>query len=359
MWSAHSKRIRLALGVTAALAVVVLVVSFSHIHREPARNELLRLVPNDATSVVFVDLAELRNSPFLAALYSWAPQVTEDSDYTHFVADTGFNYERDLGQVLIAVSNHGATSNTLVLVDGKFDRMKIESYLARNSAPTSQGQPKVLRIPTKAGDKLVSFAFLSDRRIAIADSENLAAALSASSREPALTEWQTRFDRLAGSPLFAVIRQDPTIPTALALQSPQLAMLIAQLPWITLAGKPTGNLLQVVVEGESPSDAAATQLNDFLQGIQLLAQNGLNDPQLRQRMNPEEREAYLELLKGTLIDKIGRGESKSIRVVFPLTLRILQLGQATSHAPRLPADLSRKTDGNPTSRKDVSPGRKN
>src|SRR5205823_9981270 len=87
-------------------------------------------------------------------------------------------------------------------------------------------------------------------------------------------------------------------------------------------------LLRVVAEGESLSDVTASQLSDFLQGMQLLAQNGLNDPKLRQQMNPEERDVYLKLLKGTQVDKIGRGESKSVRVVFPITPQFLKIAKS-------------------------------
>jgi hypothetical protein len=329
MRSENAKKTFLALGVAAATAGALLFVYCSSNHRDSTRAELLRFVPPYTTSVVLVDLDQLRNSPFLATLHSWAPHAAEDTEYRQFIADTGFNYERDLAQVFIAVSHHGGALHTLVLAEGKFDRNKIEAYLTRNSAPTQQGNLKVFRIPAWMRDKSIFFAFLSDRRIAIADSENLAGLLSAAKDESAHAEWQNRFDRLAGSPLFIVVRQDPTVHTVLASQSPQLATLIDQLPWITLAGKPSGNLLQVVIEGESSSDAASSQLLDFLQGIQLLAQNGLNDPQLRQRMNPEQRNAYIELLQGTLIDKIGRGESKSVRIVLPITPQFLQVAAAS------------------------------
>ena len=314
--------------VAAAFTVTVLVLRFSSNDTDSRRAQLLRFVPTDATSVVFVDLDQLRNSPFLSALYAWTPHPAPDSEYTQFVADSGFDYERDLGKVLIAISNRATNSATLVVAEGKFDRKKIEAYLARSSAPGEQGSLKVFRIPAKPGDKPLSFSFLSDRRIAITDSETLDAVLSTADRPAGHAEWQTRFDRLAGSPLFAVIRQDPTIQTALASQSPQLATLIDQLPWITLAGKPDGSLLRVVAEGESPSDAMSAQLSEFLQGIRLLAQTGLNDPKLRQRMNPEERDAYVELLKGTEIERIGRGEAKSVRVVLPITPEFLKIAKS-------------------------------
>src|SRR5262249_9233570 len=264
-------------------------------------------------TVVFVDLDQLRASPFLATLYSWAPHPTEDFDYRQFLSETGFDYERDLSRVVVAISNRPPSLRTLVLADGKFDRGKIEAFLNRNSHPAKQGNRVVFLIPAKAS-KTASFAFLSDHRVAIANSEDLEPLFSAHIPEPAQTEWQTRFDRLAGSPIFAVIRQDPTIQNAVASQSPDLAAFIGQLPWVSLAARPEADALQVVAEGETITDTASTQLRDFLQGIRLLAEDGLNDPKLRERMNPEERAAYIAVLRRTEIEMISRGEVKSVRM---------------------------------------------
>jgi hypothetical protein len=360
MWSANTKKISLALAAVAAITLALPLFYFFSNNRDSARAELLRFVPAAATSVVFVDVDQLRNSPFLATLYTWAPHAAEDSDYTQFVADTGFNYERDLAQLFIAVSNHGSISNTMVLAEGRFDRKKIEAYLTRSSPSTQQGNLKVFCIPAWIRDKPIFFSFLSDRRIAIADSENLATLLAAANNESAHAEWQPRFDRLAGSQLFIVVRQDPTVHMVLAGQSPQLATLIDQLPWITLAGKPNGDLLQVVIEAESPSDGAGSQLRDLLQGIQLLAQNGLNDPKLRQQMNPQERKVYLELFKGMQIDKIGRGETKSVRIVLPITAQFLQIAAASKFDGT--PDTTRAPSASPknkTAPKQTKPAKKN
>jgi hypothetical protein len=71
-------------------------------------------------------------------------------------------------------------------------------------------------------------------------------------------------------------------------------------------------------------------LRDFLQGVLLLAQNGLNDAKLRQQMNSEEREAYLEILKSADVQKIDRVEWKSVRVVLFVTPRFLDLARLPS-----------------------------
>jgi hypothetical protein len=324
------------------LAILLLALHFSRDADGSARQHLLRLVPADATAVIYVDLDELRASPFLAELYAWAPHAIEDSEYAQFVRDTGFSYERDLRQVVVAISNHGGDENIFAVADGKFDRKKIEAFFDRNGKFSQQGKWKVFRINATANEKPLLFAFLSDDRVAFGNFEDFSAALSAASSNPFCAEWNARFERLAGSPLFAVIRQDPAMQNALnavapgGFRSPQLSALLGQLQWISIAGKPDGDQLRIVADGECLAPQTASQLNDLLQGLLLLAQNGLNDPKLRQTMNPEEREAYLELLKSAEVQKIDRGEWKSVRVLLEITPKFLDVARVASIS--VPAD---------------------
>jgi hypothetical protein len=363
MASYPTKRVAVA-ALAAALVILAILLSlhFSRGSRDSARAELLAFVPPDATSVVFIDLDQLRASPFLATLYAWAPHPAEDADYTQFVAETGFHYERDLAQVLVAVSNRGSSRSTLALARGKFDRKKMEAYLGRNATPFEQRTQKVFGFAAKPNgqEKAMSLAFLSDQRIAISDSEKLAQVLGSAEPPAGRAEWQRRFDRLAGSPFFAVIRQDPAVQTLLAGQSPQLASFIRQLPWISVAAKPEGDMVRVVAEGETLTDTAASQLRDFLEGIQLLAQSGLDDPQLRLRMKPEERDAYVELVKETEIEKIDRSEGKAVRVILPITPQFLKIARfpKVGAAPD-PADPPAPVDKRKPPSRQAKPAKRN
>jgi hypothetical protein len=306
------------------------------------RQELLRLVPTDSSAVIFLDLDQFRSSPFLAKLYSWAPLVSEDSEYAQFVRDTGFSYERDLEKAVVAVSNNGKRTNWLAILDGKFDRKKIETFLNRGSQSNQQGKQKIFRLDAVSHDQPLSLVFLSSERIAITNSENFSVTLASSDGVSGHTEWNTRFDRLAGTPLFAVIRQDPSVQNAFrsaapgGWRSPQLSTLLDQLQWISVAGKPEGEQLRLVAEGECLSQQPTSQLRDFLQGILMLAQGGLNDPKLRQQLHPDEREAYLEILKSADIQKIDRGEWKSVRVVLEITPKFLDMSRVASLAAPIP-----------------------
>jgi hypothetical protein len=339
----RAKKIAFASAAAVLIAASLVALYFSLGSDGQTRAHLLQLVPSDATAVIFVDLDELRASPFLAKLYTWAPQLKEDSEYAQFVRDSGFSYERDLRRVALAISNHGSTTNLFAVADGIFDRKKIEAFFSRSGKSRQQGKWKVFQLNAAPNEEPFSFAFLGSGRIAVGDSENFLAALSSMQNGSSQSEWTARFERLAGSPFFAVIRQDSALQRAFTsaapggFRSPQLASLLAQLQWISVAGKPDGEQLRVVADGECLDPAAASQLRDFLQGILLLAQNGLHDPKLRQKMNPEERQAYLEIIRSADIQKIDRGEWKSVRLSVEITPAFLDLARlSTAVAPAEP-----------------------
>jgi hypothetical protein len=311
------------------------------------RESALALMPADARAVIFGEAGALRRSPFLEALYRWAPHPPADADYTQFVAATGFNYERDLDRVAIATEKRGGSPSFFAVADGRFDRDKIAAYAARNGTRSKEGGREIFRVQPSDGSRAILFTFLSHSRIALTDDVSLLPYLAKPADVFDKTRWNARFERLAGSPVFAVIRQEDGAAASLpdapgGFRSPQLAALLGQLQWITLAGKPDGGNLRVVAEGDCPSDAASRQLSEFLQGLVTLAETGLNDPKLRQQLPPDVRENYLRLLQSADISTIGRGETQSVRVVLTVTPALLESAQASlapaSAIPAAPAE---------------------
>ncbi len=331
-------------GIVLAGVAVVLgaALSFGYHHwsarKGAAREEVLALIPPSASAVLFADFDQLRSAPFLAELYAWAPKPQADPGYTQFVKETGFDYEQDLARIAVAVEGHEPDSTLFAIVDGKFDRQKVAAYaLKSGSAEKTEGR-EVFSVSESGSSKRISFTFLRNDRIALTDNPDLGALLGSRKRGEDAAEWRSRFERLAGSPVFAVIRQDAAAGTALAsqapggLRSPQLSALLNQLQWITVAGKPDNDRLRVVAEGECAAEATARQLADLLNGIMILAQAGLNDAKTRQQLDPAAREAYLELLKGADVSKIDRGETKAVRLVFEITPRFLEVARSASPA---------------------------
>ncbi len=268
---------RTQIGLAAALVSLSAVAFFGvrkwSVRTGSPREEVLTLMPTDASAVLFADFGELRRAPFIAQLYAWAPKPQADADYSQFVKETGFDYERDLDRVAIAVEKRGQDSAVFALLDGKFDRQKISVFAKKDGTAAKTRGREIFSVPVGGTANKISFVFLRNDRIALTNDSNLAVFLDARKRPEDVADWRARFERLAGSPVFAVIRQDATLGAALAAQ---------------------------------------------------VAEGGLNDTRARQQLDPALREAYLELLKSADVSKIDRGDSKSVRLIFEITPAFLE-----------------------------------
>jgi hypothetical protein len=297
-------------------------------------NDVLAHMPADASAVLYLDLEALRSSPFLAELYKWAPEPQADPDYQQFLESTGFHYESDLNRVGIALFEHGQETTLFAVADGRFDRRKIAAYASQAGAREWQGGKEIFSVPLQGSTRRITFTFLRNDRIALTNGSNLRSALSPPPANSDAEAWRERFRRLAGSPVFAVVRQNTRAGTAFSartprsFQSPQLSALIDQLQWITFAGKPEADRLRVALEGEGSPDAPTRQLSDVIKGLLMLAEAGLSNQKMRQQLQPEVREAYLEMLKSAEATEIDRGETKSVRLLFDLTPKFLEAARA-------------------------------
>jgi hypothetical protein len=320
-------------GAILAVIAVGTIVFYAYRHwaasESSPRNDLLAQMPADASAVLYIDLDGLRQSPFLAELYKWAPQAKADADYTQFLQSTGFNYETDLNRLSIALLNHGQDSTVYAVADGRFDRKKISAYASQTGTRENRNGREIFSVPLSGSTRRIAFTFLRNDRIALTNSSSLESPLSPPRTDSDAQAWRERFRRLAGSPVFAVVQQNGASAAFNAqaprgFQSPQLSALIDQLQWITVAGKPDADRLRVVLEGEATAEAPTRQLSDVLNGLLLLAQAGLSNQKMRQQLQPEVREAYLDVLKSAEVSQIDRGETKSVRLIFDLTPKFLE-----------------------------------
>jgi hypothetical protein len=290
------------------------------------REALLARMPEDASAVAYVDLAQLRSSPLLADLLRRAPQVAPDSDYAQFLQATGFNYETDLDRLALAIERQAQASLVFAVAEGRFDRKRIEAYASKyGSLKTADGKT-LFAVPMSGSNRKAYFTFLRENRIAWGNDSSF---FFQQPRSILSAEWREHFLRVAGTPLFAVLRQDSGAASVLAgatggLQSPQLAALLAQLQWISISAKPDGNLLHMSIEGECLNESTQRQLKEVLGGLVVLAQMGLNDPKTHKQLSPGLREGYAELLQSADIQQLDRGTSKAVRVVFDVTPKLLE-----------------------------------
>jgi hypothetical protein len=335
------------LGATGLVAATALLVWRST--NVAARPLFLEPIPESASALVFVNVSALRTSPFLGELRRWLPAPHEDPDYKNFVQTTGFDYERDLDQVLVIsfkptgdalkgnATEAAAGRELLAIAETHSDPQRLLAYAKSNGRTDQVIGHEAIRIDLKNPSETFYFAILNKRRVAVATSlPALARAWHTGAPEP---EWPERILRVAGSPIFLVLRQDSAALDALtgrapqAFTSPELFSLIKQLEWITLAGKPDQQRLEVVLEGETFSESATRQLADLLNGVVLLAEAGLNEAKTRERLDPGLRAAYLALLASAEVRRLDRGKAKSVRLSFDVTPEFLE--QAQRATPRI------------------------
>ncbi|HYL61230.1 MAG TPA: hypothetical protein VE077_01305 [Candidatus Methylomirabilis sp.] len=340
-------RNRRLIAIVAALVLLGALAFFGYRHwNAPVRtplDDIASWTPAETNAEIYIDLSSLRQSPFLAELFRWAPQPAADADYSQFVQSTGFDYEKDLNRVGIATWKTGASTFLFAVAEGTFDHKKISTFAERNGSKEIRGAREIFSVPLSGSARRITFTFLRNDLLVLSNNTNLEALLSEQHDGVDSQAWDERFRRLAGSPIFAVVRQDAAPGTALSshapggLQSPQLSALVDQLQWITIAGKPVADNLRVVVEGESAADTTSRQLSDTLNGLLVLAQAGLNDPKMRQQLQPQVREAYLEMLKSADVTRIDRGETKSVRLILDLTPQFLEAARnGTALVPTTP-----------------------
>ncbi len=290
--------------------------------------DLLSHLPGDSTSMIYVDLKPLRMSPFFRELLTWAPSPSLDEEYAKFVQATGFDYERDLDRLAISFGGTAQDPKTMAVAEGRFDRKKIEAYSAKFGTLKTAARKTIYAVPLSKPVRTAYFTFLRDNQVALCN--DASCFFQGSEKSADDQEWSEHFLRLAGTPLFGIMRQDSQLLSALSQRgpggwrSPQLATLLGQLRWVSVSAKPDGEQMRVVADGESPNEGTIHQLSDMLGGLLILAQAGLDDPKARKQLDPKLRDAYLALLKSAVVEKQDRGNSKSVRLIFEITPQLLE-----------------------------------
>lgn len=99
-------------------------------------NNHLALLPEDATGVAFVNIEQMRQSPFFNMMIDSLEMHTHDNDdLRDFVDATGFNLEKDVEAIYAAFLTdtyqeaRDQHDNALVIAIGNFDAEKITAYI--------------------------------------------------------------------------------------------------------------------------------------------------------------------------------------------------------------------------------------
>jgi hypothetical protein len=310
--------------------------------------DILSQLPSSAPVIAYVDVAALRklqNSPLAAVLGLTSPGPQADREYAAFVRDTGFDYERDLDHAAVALwpAGFGTPTNVLgddrviAMADGRFDQPKIKAYALRTGKTTTSGAHEVLEVP---GNPPVSLEFLSSTRIALASGKNattLLASISPTGSAPRDAALQSRIERVAGAPIFAVARTSnlPTSFYANFRNSPQLDQLVRSIQALTLAGQPDGDNLKIAIDAESDSMKNAMQISFLLETGRMAGSMALSSPDARRQMSREQ----IAFLNSLLSEAKITHRDKLVRLNFTITRDMLAaspIKTASAPPPRSP-----------------------
>ena len=318
--------------------------------------DILSQLPADAPVIAYIDAASLRtlqNSPLAAALGLATPGPQADHDYAIFVRDTGFDYTRDLDHAAIAFwpGSFGNSpkdidaNRALAIADGRFDQQKLFDYSSKGRATVHAGPDAHSSVTTASGNPTISYEFLAPTRLALAsgDRDDMVRKLADiylkryGTRDPAM---QSRIQRVAGAPLFAVARTDrlPQSIYAPLHNSPQLEQIARSVQAITLAGQPDRDNLKITIDAECDALKNAVQLAFLLETGKMAGSMALSDPHTRRQMTQEQ---YL-FLQALLARATINHQNKLVRITLQITPDMLSAAPAPpskpagSHAPATP-----------------------
>jgi hypothetical protein len=281
--------------------------------------DLLTQIPAGAPTLIYVDVAALRQSGFYQRRPPASPNVLPDNDYKDFVQATGFDFEKDLDRVVVAAwpeSVPGEHKKSVAVAEGRFDRQKIRDYAQRGGKIEQQEGHDVLLFQGGKSSEWNSLTFLNDHTVALVQGPSITPALGGSLSATSGDPIRERVTHIAGADIFLITRM-PSIPDnfgAGVLQSAPVANLIRSVQWLTLAARPEGDNLRVSLEGECATSTDARQLEAALETLRLFAQAGLGK-QRSETQAESSRKLWESLLK--TVDIAQSGERVRILVELP------------------------------------------
>ena len=270
-----------AIVVTVILAYELRVHVFLADHSFP---ELIELAPAHSTFIAYIDLAELRKEPLIGQLAALAEPVVVDPDYQQFISSTGFDYQRDLDQVVIAA----AADEKLAIADGRFDRKKIEEYALRSGTIERRNGHTVYVMKSKMPGQAISLAFLGAHRIVLGEGGDFIGYLT-SPRAPLDPAMRQRLSRVAGSPAFAGWKIPDSLTHGAGRTGSFTVPALQSLRGIDLAIKPDGERLLISAEGECDDPPQAQSLSASLNFLKTILPAGLTGPSTGPLKTPKTR----------------------------------------------------------------------
>lgn len=244
----------------------------------PPLAERMHRLPAASTSVFYIDLAQLRSAGILDLVTG--QRVSEDADYSKFVASTGFDYRNDLDSALIARMGEGS----YILATGRFDWKLIKEHTLRNGGVCHNG---LCRMPASTPKRFISYVPL----------HNTMLAMGVSTDEWAVTQLQVKDVNktlpVPNAPMWAAVsgpalaQTEDSLPAGTRLFAKALSD--SSLVQFGLHPQPSG--LEARLTAESRTERAATELENQLNGVTEVFRKYLENVQ--QKPNPGDLSSIL------------------------------------------------------------------
>jgi hypothetical protein len=304
-----------AIVVLCLVVVVLAAAGYYFLHRRSVATDsmpgtaptILSQLPPQAPYVIYADTAALRSSAFLNRLIALIPSPNEDPDYLEFVRSTGFDYTRDLDRVAIAIYPTTPLPTVVILADGRFDQQKIASYALRTGKTEQRDGHSLYVLPASTPGGEVTIRFITADRIELVSHPQGNTLATTDASDPAAAPMKERINRVAGSPLFAVVRMD-AVPKDAVIGSFRIDAITGSMQgvkWLTLSASPNQQNLNVALQGECESTLQATQLNLALGFLRTMARAYLSDKNTRKQFTPQGADALTKLVKQADISTTG------------------------------------------------------
>lgn len=265
------------LGIIAATGLLF----FLRWQRTPSLAGLYARIPQDGRVITYIDVRALRTGGILDLLAGG--KGPEEPDYQQFVADTGFNYKRDLDQLLIA----SIKGETHAWLNGRFDYPRLEAYARKQGGSCTGG---ICRLNGSTPGRYLSFSRYRAHTLAFASSADPEAVKRLLAEPSALPQ-----PSLPSQPVWfvlptAVLKDESLLPTG----THTFATALADAERVTLAIGPQDQRLEAFLDVSYQNPGQARQAMRELQAATTLLQRMI----AREHKQPNVRDLSGILTKG-------------------------------------------------------------
>ena len=268
----------------------------------------LQYVPADATVVAYANVRDVMNSELRQKVRQIRPEGERKDD---FEDKTGIDVERDVDEVVAAMTAAPDQERALIIARGRFNKVRIEGLIREHGGQATNY--KNTRLLTHAGEREhgeMALAFMEEGLVAFGSASSVRQAIDRKSGGANITTneevmglvrdiddgnaWAVgRFDAIAKS---------ARLPREVAGQLPPIN-------WFAATGHVNGGV-RGLIRAEAHDEAAAQNLRDVVRGFMALAK-------LQSTSRPE-----LDAMMNSL--ELG-GDGKTVSLAFSVPSEVIDL----------------------------------